>query len=297
MPARAHPLLGLLAVLLAAALWGTTGTAQALTGGALSALWFGALRLAFAAVFFLAFAGVTGVLARGAWRGLSPGAAIGAGLCMATYNLAFFAGVKLTGVGMGTAIALGSGPIWAGLLQGLIERQPPTAAWWLGTAMAVAGGALLTAGGEGAGASALGVALCLVSGLAYAVYTLLNQRLVGQAPAALITLSAFSVAAAVALPVAGIHAGLPQLGRAEWIATAYTGMVTAGIGYLLYSAALRHIRPATAVTLALVEPVVAFALAVFVLGEPTGGGPWVGLLLVLGGVLMVGRAELARTSG
>ena len=123
MQVTARPLLGVVCVVGAAMLWGTTGTSQALAGGALSSLWFGALRLLFAALFFLAFAALTGALRRAAWAGLSPGAAIGAGLCMAAYNLSFFAGVKLTGVGLGTAIALGSGPLWAGLLQAVFQRQ------------------------------------------------------------------------------------------------------------------------------------------------------------------------------
>lgn len=165
MQATSRPLLGVVCVVGAAMLWGTTGTSQALAGGSLSSLWFGALRLFFAALFFVVFAAVTGALTRCAWQGLSPKAALGAGLCMAAYNLTFFAGVKLTGVGIGTAIALGSGPIWAGLLQAVFQRQPPTPAWWVGTVVAIAGGVLLSLGGGAEGVSPLGVALCLGSGL------------------------------------------------------------------------------------------------------------------------------------
>ena len=188
-------------------LWGTTGTSQALAGGSLSSLWFGALRLLFAAIFFVVFAALTGALNRRAWEGLPPSAAISAGLSMAAYNLAFFAGVKLAGVGIGTAIALGSGPIWAGMLQAVFQRQPPTKAWWVGTVVAIAGGVLLSLGGGSQAMSPLGIALCLGSGLSYAVYTLLNQRMVSHAPASSITLAAFSVAALVALPFAAFQAG------------------------------------------------------------------------------------------
>lgn len=290
-----RPLLGVAAVLAAAALWGTTGTSQALAGGSLPALWFGALRLLTAAAFFAAFAAATGGLARRAWQGLDPRAALGAGLCMAVYNLAFFAGVQHSGVAVGTAIALGSGPIWAGLLQALLQRVPPTPAWWAGTGVAVAGGVLLATGGGGAaagGVSATGTLLCLAAGLSYAVYTLLNKRMVTQAPAATITLAAFGTAALLALPAAAWQAGLPVPSARDWAATAYTGLVTAGVAYLLFSRALHHITPATGVTLALFEPVVAFTLAVAVLGEPAGAASLAGLALVLAGVLGVVRAEL-----
>lgn len=288
-----HPLLGVACVMVAAMLWGTTGTSQALAGGSLSALWFGALRLLFAALFFFVFASVTGALNRRAWEGLPVSAAIGAGLCMAAYNLTFFAGVKLAGVGIGTAIALGSGPIWAGVLQAVFQRQPPTRAWWVGTVVAIAGGVLLSMGGGSQSASPLGIALCLGSGLSYAVYTLLNQRMVSHAPASSITLAAFGVAALVALPMAAFQAGWPSLDMRDLTAVIYTGMVTAGVGYLLFSFALHHVRPATAVTLALTEPVVAFILAVLLLNEPTSVAAFSGLALVVIGVLGVVRSELS----
>ncbi len=299
-PARRHdrigerPLLGVICVVGAAMLWGTTGTSQALAGGSLSSLWFGALRLVFAAAFFAGFAAVTGALNHRAWQGLTPKTALSAGLCMATYNLAFFAGVKLTGVGIGTAIALGSGPIWAGLLQAVFQRQPPTIAWWAGTAVAIAGGVLLSSGGGSGAVSPLGVSLCLGSGLSYAVYTLLNKRMVGHAPASSITLAAFGVAALLALPAALFQTGWPAPDARDLVAVAYTGMVTAGVGYLLFSFALHHVRPATAVTLALTEPVVAFMLAVLILGEPTSIAAFSGLALVVAGVLGVVRTELSN---
>ena len=294
MQVTVRPLLGVVCVVAAAMLWGTTGTSQALAGGALSPIWFGALRLLFAAVFFVVFAAVTGALDRSAWQGLTPQTAIGAGLCMAAYNLTFFAGVNFTGVGVGTAIALGSGPIWAGLLQAIFQRQAPTTAWWVGTAVAIVGGVLLSLGGGSAAVSPLGVLLCLGSGLSYAIYTLLNKRMVGHAPAASITLAAFGVAALVALPAAALQTGWPSLHARDLIAVAYTGMVTAGAGYLLFSFALHHLRPATAVTLALTEPVVAFMLAVLILEEPASHTAFSGLALVLAGVLAVIRTELSN---
>ena len=96
----------------------------------------------------------------------------------------------------------------------------------------------------------------------------------------------------VALPAAALQAGLPRLELRDLAAVAYTGIVTAGIGYLLFSAALHHVRPATAVTLALMEPVVAFMLAVLLLGEPTSVAAFSGLALVIAGVLGVVRTEL-----
>ena len=43
------------------------------------------------------------------------------------------------------AVAIGSAPVWGGLLQGLGSRRPPTAGWWVGTVLAVSGGMLMSA--------------------------------------------------------------------------------------------------------------------------------------------------------
>lgn len=293
-----HPKTGVVLVLLAAALWGTTGTAQSFAGGGLSPLWFGALRLLVAALFFaLCFA-----LRRGP-RPAAPGAPLprlallGAGLSMAAYNLSFFGGVREAGVAVGTAIALGSGPVWAGVLQSLLTRQVPAPGWWLGTALAVGGGVLMTlAGGSAAAVSPAGVALCLLAGLSYAVYTLASQRLLRAAPPAAVTLYAFGAAAALALPAAWWQSGAPAPHLADVAAVLYVGVAATGVAYLLYSHALRHIATAPAVTLALAEPVVAFLLAVAVVGERPSAYAVLGLLLVVAGVLAVVRNELAGAS-
>src|SRR3546814_6081222 len=90
-------------------LWGTTGTAQSFSASTLSPYWVGALRLSISAVFFIIYVAATvgsrtlrPSMAMVDWRH-----AILAGACMAGYNLAFFAGVKATGVAVGTALALG----------------------------------------------------------------------------------------------------------------------------------------------------------------------------------------------
>ncbi len=294
-----HPKTGVALVLSAAALWGTTGTAQSFASGALSSLWFGALRLLVAALFFatcFALRRPRDAAPTAAPQALPLLALLGAGLSMAVYNLSFFGGVRLAGVAVGTAIALGSGPVWAGVLQSLLARQVPGAPWWLGTALAVGGGVLMTLAGGGSaqgGVDFAGVALCLLAGLSYAVYTLASQRLLRAAPPAAVTLYAFGVAAALALPAAWWESGVPAFQGADLPAVLYVGVATAGVAYLLYSHALRHIAAASAVTLALAEPVVAFMLAVVVVGERPSAWAFLGLLLVVAGVLAVVRNELA----
>lgn len=279
-------------VLLAAMLWGTTGTAQALAPAGLPAHWVGALRLVFSSLFFAVYLGIT---ARSAvrfallpWRWL-----LLAGCSMAAYNLTFFAGIKASSVAVGTAIALGSGPIWAGLLQLTIWRRSPPGAWWFGTMLAIGGGGLMVLGGAQAQpVSAWGVGLCLAAGLSYAVYALVSKRLVVDVPAPVVTLCVFASAAALALPLAWLLSGPPATSAGGWLVVAYLGVFATGVAYLLFTVALGRVSGSTAVSMCLMEPLTAFCLAVIVLGEQPPATAYAGLALVMAGLALVVRAEL-----
>jgi DME family drug/metabolite transporter len=214
---------------------------------------------------------------------------------MAGYNLAFFAGIRATGVAVGTAVALRSGPLWAGVLQALLRRRWPAPTWWLGTGLAVAGAAAMAGLGdaEAVAADPSGLALCASAGLSHAIYTLLMKRVAASLPASTAALRAFGAAATIAVPIAGWTSALPtMLSWREAATVLYLGAFTTGIAYLLFGMALRRVSAATGVTLALFEPVMAYLLAAVVVGEAVGASAWSGLALVLAGVLVVARAEL-----
>ncbi len=288
-------LVGMGLVLLAAMLWGTTGTAQTLAPAGLPAHWVGALRLLFSGAFFLAFVLVTDRSRplRAQFAQVPWGWVLVAGVAMAAYNLTFFAGVKASSVAVGTAIALGSGPIWAGLLQIVATRRSPAGAWWLGTVLAVAGGSWMVVGSaQQLHITAGGVGLCLVSGLSYAAYTLISKRMVTDTPAAIVTLCIFGCAALAAVPVAMWLSGLPETSPRGWVVVVYLGVVATGVAYLLFTHALRRVSGTTAVSMGLAEPLTAFVLAILVIGERPPAAAFAGLALVMLGLALVVRAEL-----
>lgn len=286
----AHPIRGVLLVLAAALLWGTTGTAQSFAPPQLASVWVGALRLVAAGLFFAAWLG--GIERR--WpRGLPWRGIVAAAVCMSAYNLAFFAGVRATGVAVGTAVALGSGPVWAGLLQAVVSRSAPGGLWWAGTGLAVGGGALMIAGaGAAQDLTAGGIVLCLIAGLSYAVYALVNKSMVAQAAPGAVTGAVFALAALFALPIAAALAGPPVLAARDLAIVGWLGVMSTGVAYLLFSHALRHISGATAVALALGEPVTAFVLALVIVGEQPQALAYAGLAAVLAGLGLVIRVEL-----
>ena len=81
-----------------------------------------------------------------------------------------------------------------------------------------------------------GIGLCLLAGLSYAAYTLLNKRLVTQADPAQVTGIVFGLAALLALPVAWMSGGAPVLAGPA-LAQDYV----AKIGHLESTQQSRHI--------------------------------------------------------
>lgn len=284
---------GVVLVLLAAVLWGTTGTAHSLAPDGLSPYWVGALRLAMAGAFFV---GLGCWLQRRQRAGHGPldwPRTLWCAVCMVTYNLAFFAGLQNTGVGLGTAIAIGSSPVWAGLLQAVVLRRLPRGLWWLGTAIGVLGGLCMGLGqGAAQQPTVPGLLLCLLGGLAYGAYAIASKPLILQSGVTRVNSAVFLTAALLALPLAALLGGMPSTNARSWAVVAYLGIVATGVAYLLFSAGLRHISAATSVALSKLEPVTAFALSILVVGESPSGLALGGLMLVLLGLWLVVFSEM-----
>ncbi len=299
---------GIAFVSVAAVLWGTTGTAQSLGAGGLSPFWVGAAQLAVSSLFLGALLAVShwrlrGRAGQGGARvqpllpnpvhlGLRPAWFLLASMGIGGYSIFFYEGVTLTGVAVGTAVAIGSGPIWAGLMQALVLRAPLSALWWAGTLVSVAGGAAMVMARGGATLSWSGLALCLLAGLSYAGYALINKRLVTHMSPRVVNFYVFIGAACMAVPIALVQSGLPQWSLAAVLVVVYLGVVVSGLAHMLFSIGLRSISGPTGVTLSLIEPVAAFVLAVWVVGERQPLQSWLGLRAVLAGLMLVIGAEM-----
>lgn len=298
-PDRRAPLLAVAG----AALWGTTGTSQALLAGHHSPVAVGALRAVVAAcclvVLSVATARGTGrmrrAMAEGRWRWLVLG-----GVAVAGYQLTFFAAVAATGVGVGTLVMLATAPAVAGLLGWVVHRERPSRTWALATTVGLAGAALLVLGAGARQVDVTGLLLAVAAGASFATYSLAGRSAVAHRPAGApgaggvdglaATAVVFVVASAVlAVPLARAELAFVTAPR-NLAVLAWLGTMATAAAYLLYQAAMRHIAAATAATLALAEPAVANLLAVVVLHERFTATMGLGMLLVLAGLGLLGRA-------
>lgn len=282
---------GTLAVLAASVLWGTTGTA------ATAAPEVGPLAIGAAAM------GVGGLLqalvARGPlhvhratlrhrWRLVLLG-----GLAVAIYPLAFYSSMRLSGVAVGTVVSLGSAPIASAVVERVVDGHRLSRRWLAAAAVGLVGvgllcGAQALAGGAAPGPDGsaargvVGVALGLVAGLTYALYSWAAHRLMrAGVPSRAAMGSVFGTGGLLLLPVL-LVTGAPLL--ASWGNAAvgiYMALVPMFAGYVLFGWGLAHVPASTATTLTLLEPAVAAVLAVLVVGERLPAAGWVGVGLVV----------------
>lgn len=279
-------------VLLSALCFGTTGTAQALGPDASPAA-VGAARVLVGALLLVLIARHLAPRAAAPW---SARAVLAGGAAVAGYQLTFFAAVHETGVAVGTVVAIGSGPVFAGLLGRVVRHEPLTSRWAAATALAVAGVILLVAAGAAARVRPAGVVLALGAGLSYASYTVAAKGLLaaGHAPEAVMA-RIFGIGAIVLLPVLVLaHPG--GLASAGGVALAiYLGAIPTALAYVLFARGLRHLPAGEVATLTLAEPVTAAALAAVVLGERPGILALGGVVVVLAGLAVLAAPRRARS--
>ncbi|HEU4541414.1 MAG TPA: EamA family transporter [Jiangellaceae bacterium] len=274
-------------ILLAATLWGTTGTAQSVILDTASPFSIGAARIVIGGLLLLALAnfvqrgsGVRHLVAsRPDRRRVRLLIALG-GISVAVYQISFFASVATTGVAVGTVVTIGSGPAFAGLLATALGRRPSSR--WLGaTTGAVIGCAALVSGGEAAGVDPLGIVLALVAGFGYATYATIAGYLISSGEDDLAVIASLFVGAGVLL-LPGLIVSSPGwlLDPMGLSVALYLGAVTTTLGYVLYARGLRTTAVPTATTLTMAEPVVAALLGLVVLGERLGTVALAGLGLI-----------------
>jgi DME family drug/metabolite transporter len=295
-PGKTSRLAPALAVIAASLLFGTTGTAQAL-GPPSTPLGVGAVRLALGAASLAALALARPPPGGRRWRPHLGPLLVGA-VAVAAYHLLWFAGLRRTGVALGTIVGIGSGPVFAGLIHLVLRRTALSRAWTVGTALTVAGAALLGARGAGGySADPVGLACVVGAGLGYAIYAEGAKHAIAgglDPPGAMA--GVFVLGALLMVPVLILEPiGWLLTPRGAALAV-HLGLVTLGVGYTLYGWGLHRLPVPTVVTLTLAEPLAAALLGVAVLGERLESRGWIGVALITVGLSLAARggAEPAR---
>ena len=206
------------------------------------------------------------------------------------YNLPVTVGLRWLPAST-AGLLLATEPVWVLLLGRVLLAERGGVRPWLGSAVALAGVALLAGPGAISSAAALaGMALVLAGTLAFAGYTIavrpLSQAL-GAVPA---TAASTVVGTLPYLAFSGTLAssGLGHLDAAAWAEVAFLALGSTAAGMLLWNMAVLAGGASRVSLLLYLEPVVSVLGAAVFLGERPGPVTIGGGLLILAGVGVAG---------
>lgn len=287
-----------LLIIAAAVLWGTTGTAQDLGDVRASPVVVGVARIALGGALLALVAvlsrsvyspssGATNASTQNGWW-WPIGPVVAGIVAVAGYQACFFAAVDRAGVALGTLVAIGSGPVFTGLVALVASGERPVSRWYPATGLAIVGCALLLAPGGDSELDAVGLGLALGAGLSYAVYTVAAKAVLSRGVPGPTVMATFFLGGAILLAPALLVADTDGLTTGRGIAMVFwLGVATTAVSYVLFSAGLQRLRSSTVATLSLTEPLTAALLGVVVLGERPGLVAAVGALVLLSGLLVI----------
>lgn len=284
---------GLLSISAAAVAWGVGGAVSALlmrTGGlgpaGVSCWRFGVAALCLTLLPSRERRGErAGERGAARWR-----AAVLTGLGLAVSQCAYFGSVRYAGLGLGTLVTIGAGPVFTSLGAHLLLGERLTRRAAAAVALALAGLALLVAAPAAGPRPALGVALAVLAGVGQSGLTLW-ARGGGSARAGT---GAFTTGLLCLLPLAavqGVQGVLPTGGDPVVTAVAllFLGTVPTLFAYRWYFTGLTAVPGTTAAVLVLLEPATAAVIGVLFLGEPLTAGLLAGSALLLAAIAALAR--------
>ena len=298
---------GAFAVLLAAVLWGTTGTAAAFAPS-VSGLGIGAAAMGIGGLLQAAVAAGSLREHRAGLRAHRGTLSMSA-VAVAIFPLAFYSSMRLAGVAVGTVVTIGSAPPAAALIERLMDGTRLSRRWVVGTVIGVAGVIALALAHPSVSSAATGtrlsngwahvagIGLGLLGGGTYALYSWGAARVIRSGVPSRATMGAiFGAGGLLLMPVLLITGG-PILSSGVNLAVAsYLAVVPMFLGYVLFGRGLARVSASTATTLSLAEPAAAALIAVIVLHEHLNATARVGLLLLFVSLVVTTIPGTNRTS-
>ncbi|HUZ36221.1 MAG TPA: EamA family transporter [Streptosporangiaceae bacterium] len=193
-----------------------------------------------------------------------------------------------------TGLLIASVPIIGLVLARLTGgRERMTAVRWAGLLMGLAGVAVL-AGRSALGGGAWPVTEVMLVALGYATGPLIANRKLSDLPALPVTAACLGFAAIVYAPAAALTwpAAVPP--ATVLASLAGLAVICTAIAFLLFFQLIAEVGPARATVITYVNPAVAVALGVAVLGEPLNAEIISAFVLILAGSVLATRSGTSR---
>jgi drug/metabolite transporter (DMT)-like permease len=217
-------------------------------------------------------------------------------LWFGVYNVALNAGERHVDAGT-AAMLIQVSPVLIALLAAVFLDERFTVHLAVGLALAFGGVALIAFSGSPGGSSdVLGVLLCLLSALVYAISLVLQKGVVSRMKAVHVTWLACTIGAVACLPFAGQLVGQAADAPASslwWLV--YLGVFPTAIAFTTYAFALQHMSASSLGVTTYLVPPITVVLELLFLGEAPPTMAYAGGALALLGVAVARRRPRPRT--
>ncbi|HBM07610.1 EamA/RhaT family transporter [Pseudomonas sp. Choline-3u-10] len=205
------------------------------------------------------------------------------GLLLGGHWLTFFIAVKIAGVGIAT-LGFASFPAFTVLLEGVLFRERTRPVEFGMVALVCVGLLLVTPQFDLASESTLGLIYGILSGLMFALLSLLNRAVTRGVDPVQAALWQNCIILLCLLPFS--WSSLPAVPAMDWLWLALLGVLCTGLAHSLFVASLKVLKARTTSVIFSLEPVYGIAIAWWLFNEqPSLGMLAGGALIILASVI------------
>jgi drug/metabolite transporter (DMT)-like permease len=220
---------------------------------------------------------------------------------MTGYQLLLNAGERVVPAGT-ASLLVATAPVYASVLAAVFLGEHPGRRWWAGSAVALAGTAVIALGGIntvhglGLGASAL---IVLAAAVLQGIFHAAQKPLLARYTSVEVTAYAMWAGTAFIMPWAGSavralpHAGGPEIGTAIGAAE-FLGVAPSALGFVLWAYAMARMDVGRVTTSLYLVPAAAIVISLIWLGQVPGPVELAGGAVALAGVMLAGSRRRAR---
>lgn len=285
-------LISAIAIVAAGILWGTMGIfVRCLSAWGFSTLQITALRIVMGAVMYLVFLAVTDKnRLKIKWKDIPLFIGMGIGSIF-LMSITYFSTMQMTSLSV-AAILLYTAPIFVMIMSVIFLKEKLTVRKVTALLTAFAGCILVTGIGGNVHISTGGIAMGLLSGLSYALYSIFGSFALRKYHPYTVSAYAFSFAAAAELVLCNVPRTVETIVKAPnpvmvILISALMAFATAFLPYLFYTFGLKRVEAGKASILATVEPMTATLLGIVLYREALDALSVTGVVLILMAIVVL----------
>ena len=281
----------LLSIHIAAVLFGLTGIFGELIQAEATLITAG--RAGFAVITLAAFMRWQGASARANITLRNLAALTAAGFMLAVHWVTFFIAVKVGGVAIAT-LGFATFPAFITLCEWLVLRERVSPAEWVILLLVTLGLVLVTPSFDFRDQATVGLIWAVVSGLAFALFTLINRKAAGHLSAYQVACWENLVVVIVTLPFC--LGGVGTVSPLDWVWLALLGVFCTALSHYLLVSSLMVLKARSAGIVIALEPVYAIFFAAVLFAQYPGPRALLGGAIMIAAIVWSGLCRPERAT-